>query len=238
MVGVNRTFSTVLVSFGMLLLLFFFILLLAVVPAHGQQYAATYPAFEGFIGFSANNNQFGDDRHNSFGVQGSGSYNPHRAIRAVADFGFHYHGSDIRWSYNNREAHLNEYQFLIGPEFVLRNKSRATPFVRGMAGFAGRRYAVPTGYVTCDYGGCHSEDFNLASDFGFAASVGGGLDVDINQLCALRVVQFDYIRTHLSRNTVNWPDVEGQLPIVTGWQNNYRFAFGIVLRLGERGNGR
>lgn len=235
MVGVNRTYGTALVSFAMLLLLFLFVFLLAVVPAHGQRFSATYPAFEGFLGFSANNNQFGDDRHNSFGVQGSGSFNPHRNIRAVADFGAHYHGTDIRWSFNNREAHLTEYQFLLGPEFVLRNKSRSTPFVHAMVGVAGRHYAVPTGFVTCSYGGCYSEDFTLATDFGFASSFGGGVDVDISPLCALRVVQFDYIRTHLSRNTLNWPDIEGQLPIVTGWQNNYRFGIGVVFKIGERG---
>jgi hypothetical protein len=233
-----RTQSTVLFAAASILFILVFIFLLAVVPAHGQ--FATYPAMEPFIGFSANNNEYGSDRHNSFGVQFSAGYNPHPFVRLVADFAGQYHGSDIRWDVNNHTASLKEYQFLIGPEFPVRNDTKTTPFFRAMVGVAGRNYAVPTD--DWEYNWATSawtpQDFSLASDLGFAASFGAGVDVDINPMLAFRVVQFDYLRTHLSRDKVNWEPVQGQLPVVTGWQNNYRFACGIVLKLGERGGRR
>lgn len=232
-----RTQSTVLFTAASILFILVFVFLLAVVPAQGQ---SVYPTSEPFIGFSANNNEYGSDRHNSFGIQLSAGYSAHRNVRLVFDFGAQYHGSDIRWDVNNKKATLKEYQFLIGPEFPIRNRSKVTPFFRTLVGVAQRDYAVPTGeweynWATNTY---EPKNFSLASDLGFAASFGGGLDVDVHPMLAFRVVQFDYLRTHLSRDKLNWEPVQGQLPIVTGWQNNYRFSCGIVVKLGERGGRR
>lgn len=212
---------------------------LVAVPASAQFKPATYPAIETYVGFSANNNEYGTDRHNSFGFQLTGGYNPHRNIRLIGDFAAQYHGTDIGWTVNDHKATLREYQFLVGPEFAIRTRSRATPFLRSMVGFAYRNYAIPSNeWEYNPESGWTPVNFSLASDLGFAAAFGGGVDVDIHPNLAFRVVQFDYVRTHLSRNSLNWEPVQGQLPIVTGWQNNYRFSCGIVLKLGERGGRR
>jgi len=48
-------------------------------------------------------------------------------------------------------------------------------------------------------------------------------------------VQFDWIRTHLSRDNAGYSTIQGQLPTLTGWQDNYRFSCGITFRWGEKG---
>lgn len=207
-----------------ILFIVIFVFLPGVVPAHGQ--FASDPASEPFLGFSANNHEYGSDRHNSFGVQLSAGYNLHRFVRLVADFATQYHGSDIRWNVNNHKADLKEYPFLIGSEFPIRNRTKTTPFFRAMIGVAGRDYAMPTDDWEYNWasGTWSPTDFTLASDLGFAASLGGGIDLDLNPMMSFGVVQFDSLRTHLSRDKVNWQPVQGQLPVVTGWQNDDRFG--------------
>jgi hypothetical protein len=55
---------------------------------------------------------------------------------------------------------------------------------------------------------------------------------------SLRIAQFDWIRTHLSRDNKNFSPQQGSLPILSGWQNNYRFSIGISFQIGEKGTAR
>jgi hypothetical protein len=50
---------------------------------------------------------------------------------------------------------------------------------------------------------------------------------------ALRMVRFDWIRSHLSRD--NFSPQQGSLPVLSGWQDNYRFSPGITFCFGEKG---
>ena len=56
------------------------------------------------------------------------------------------------------------------------------------------------------------------ADTGFAATVGGGLDVTVNERVAIRAFQLDYFR----------PNFFGEA------HNRGRLAFGMVFRFGKR----
>ncbi len=197
---------------------------------------AVYPVTEAYLSFAVSNNEYGTDRLNSPGVQFSAGYNPHRLIRLTGEFSGFFHGTNL--TYNGRQLRMRDYQLLFGPEFVFRNQSRVSPFVHVLAGYATRRYAVPNGIYYCTgyiYGSCSEQYTTLTSDSGFGTAVGGGLDVDVHPVIALRVVQFDYFRSNLNRGDMQFVTDQGPLPVLHSWQKNYRIAFGIVFKLGERG---
>ncbi len=199
--------------------------------------AQAYPAAEGYVGFTVFNNEYGTERHNSPGVHASFGYNVLRNLRLLADFGAEYHNTNIVWT-NGKSASANDYQLLFGPELTIRTRSSVTPFVHGLVGVAFRHYAVPTGEWICSgippYT-CYQDHFDIARDTGFAGAVGGGIDWQVHPIVALRLIQFDWIRSNLSRDNVNYSPAQGELPVITGWQDNYRFSAGFTFRIGEKG---
>lgn len=211
-----------------------FALFLCVPTAQAQQ----YPVAESYVGFTVLNNEYGTDRHNSPGAQLSFGYNVARNLRLVTDFGAQSHRTDIVWT-NGKQARANDYQLLFGPELAIRNSPRVTPFVHGLVGVAFRHYAVPngdwicTGYPTYS---CYQDHFDLAQETGFASGVGGGLDWHTHPTISVRLVQFDWIRSNLSRDNVDFSPAQGQLPILKGWQDNYRFSCGVTFRFGQKGS--
>ncbi len=195
--------------------------------------AQLYPAAEGYIGFTVLNNEYGTDRHNSPGVQFSFGYNVHRNLRLVADFGAQYHDTNIVWT-NGKKASADDYQLLFGPELTIRNSAKFTPFFHGLVGVAFRHYAVPSGNWICIDFNCYQDHFDVAKENGFASGVGGGLDWHVQPNISVRFVQFDWIRTHLSRDNPDY-SIQNQLPILKGWQDNYRFSAGVTFRFGAKG---
>ena len=218
---------------GLLVVLVLGLTLLFFVPPALSQ---AYPAMETFLGFSLNNNEYGTQRNNSPGVHLSLSINPRRSLRVLGHFAVQYHDSSILW-WNNRTARVEDFQLLFGPELALRRHEKLTPFVHALLGAASRNYAVPTGIWEYDpfTGGYSPKDYSITRDWGFAAGAGGGLDVNLGGMLALRVAQFDYLPTHLSHEDPVYMPPQGGFPITQGWQHNYRVAAGIVLKLGERG---
>jgi len=201
-----------------------------------QAWAQTYPAMEGYLGYSHYNNEYGSDRHNSPGVEFNYGYNFARNLQLLADVGAQFHNTDIIWT-NGKKAEADCYQFLFGPELKIRNRSKLTPFARSLAGAALRSYAVPSGHWVCTGfpSTCYQTSFSVARESGFAWSVGGGLDWQLQRGISLRLVQFDWIRTNLSRDNKNFSPLQGSLPILSGWQSNYRFSVGISFQFGEKG---
>ena len=212
-----------------------FVVAILLLAATGTM-AQTYPAIEAYLGYSHYNNEYGTDRHNSPGVEFNFGYNLARNLQLIADVGVQFHSTDITWT-NGKKAEADSYQFLFGPELKIRNRSKLTPFVRMLAGAALRNYAVPSGNWVCTGfpSTCYQTSFSVARDSGFAWSVGGGLDWQLQPGISLRVVQFDWIRTNLSRDNKNFSPQLGSLPTLSGWQDNYRFSIGISFQFGERG---
>lgn len=210
---------------------FLFVACGSLVPlARAQQ----YPAAEGYLGFTLVNNEYGTDRHNSPGVQLSLGYNASRYMRVAADFSTESHSTNILWT-NGEKAQANDYQLLLGPEITFRRGTEFTPFVRGVAGAAWRHYAVPSGNWICSAFSCYEDHFDLARESGFASGVGVGLDWHLWPRASIRLMQFDWFRTHLSRDNANYSPARGQLPISKGWQDNYRFSCGVTFRFGAKG---
>jgi hypothetical protein len=109
------------------------------------------------------------------------------------------------------------YNFLGGVQ-VKNNatKARFKPFAHALAGAAVTRSSFRT---TCTAGNCPSYIFGLDgiafSDTHFAAAVGGGLDIKINDRIDFRAIQVDYN------------------PIFRGggnWDHNIRFGIGVVFK--------
>lgn len=191
------------------------------------------PAAEVFGGFSLQRTQFGTDMVNAPGFELNFGYNPLKMVRLVADFGGQYHGTSL-FLFNSKVSTSN-YQLLFGPELVIRNKSRITPFVHPMFGWVTTRYNVPTGLLNCNGITCTNQKTTVITDSGLGLALGGGLDVAMSPMLSIRPIQFDYIRSHMSRNTPNFDIDPSIFPPLTSWQKNYRFGFGVVLRLGEHG---
>lgn len=196
--------------------------------------AQQYPAVESYLGFTAVDNEYGTERQNSSGMEMSFGFNLKRQLRLVTDFGFETHSTSIYW-YTGERARADMYQLLSGPEFTFRQKPRITPFVHGLAGAAWRHYAVPNGQWICSGYGCVEGHFDLAKEAGFASGLGGGLDWHLWPKVSMRVAQFDWIRTNLSRNSGYLIPAKGQLPPLADWQNNYRFSCGVVFQMGSKG---
>jgi opacity protein-like surface antigen len=218
-----------------LLLLVVNLLLFASFHCAPMAQAQQYPVAEGYIGFTVLNNEYGTDRHNSPGIHLGFGYNAARYLRLVADFGAQNHSTNIVWT-NGRRAQADDYQLLFGPELAIRKSPKATPFVHGLVGVAFRYYAVPTGNWICTPSSCYQDRFDIARENGFASAVGGGVDWHVHPTISVRLVQFDWIRTKLSRDNVDFSPVQGELPILKGWQDNYRFSCGVTFRFGQKGN--
>jgi outer membrane protein OmpA-like peptidoglycan-associated protein len=109
------------------------------------------------------------------------------------------------------------YTYLIGPRLSFRYQ-RLTPFIQVLVGAA---LASP---VTIN--GCTGDPVctPLDSEYAFAMTSGGGLDVTLTRHIAWRLFQAEYLTTRFS----NPPsDNAGR-----DWQGNLRLSTGLVLRFG------
>jgi hypothetical protein len=110
---------------------------------------------------------------------------------------------------------LGEWALLAGPVFAPRRGSRLAPFLHAKAGLVRSRRQVEVFGVTigatgvCD-GACPSET-------GFAAELGGGLDIRLGQRLGLRLPQVDYRFVRLASDDAR----------------RLRFSAGLLLRLGR-----
>lgn len=96
---------------------------------------------------------------------------------------------------------VNVHSFLAGPKFAYRAGNSVTPFAHVLFGATRASFGL----------------FGLsANDTAAAALAGGGLDVRLNDLIAVRAVQADYFVTRFSGEA----------------QHSLRLSFGVVLRFG------
>jgi hypothetical protein len=127
------------------------------------------------------------------GWNGQGTFNFTKWLGATADFGGYY-GSPFKVS-----AH--DYTFLFGPTIDIRTP-HFIPFVHALFGVDRFHVAALGGSI---------------NDSAFAVAVGGGVDIPVKGIFAIRAGQFDWVRTEHFSNT----------------QNNLRVSTGVVFRFGE-----
>ncbi len=97
--------------------------------------------------------------------------------------------------------------FSVGPQFAYRKLEKFIPFVRFLIGDA--RYGS---HQNPDISNLRYHENTLSLDFG------GGVDLKIHSIMAIRLIQADYYSTGFSRNR----------------HGDLRLGFGIVFRLGNR----
>lgn len=98
------------------------------------------------------------------------------------------------------QANAHIYTYTFGPQLTYRKHSRVTPFFHALVG--GARIGVS----------------GAGSDSGFAANVGGGIDIKVTDHFAVRAIQADGLITRFGGNTTGDP----------------RLSFGVVFRLGKK----
>lgn len=141
------------------------------------------------------------------GGSGSVALNANHWFSIVGEVGG-YHSGNV----NNTRLDLNVISYLIGPRISLRSSSRITPFGQILVGGGHASGTLYSGSAASS---------GLGTQNGFAATVGGGIDVGITKRVAIRLVEADYFVTRFQNGSNNH-------------QNNLRISAGLVFRFGKR----
>jgi len=156
------------------------------------------PVAEAYLGYAYNrcDTQGSDTSCNLNGWNGSISFNPNKNVGVVVDFGGYYGkvGDD---------EDVNIHSVMIGPKFTFRSE-RMTPFVQALAGY---------GHINAKAG-----PEVLVKENDFAMAFGGGLDINLTNLFAVRPFQIDYFVIKSGNDLLD----------------NFRYSGGIVFKLGNR----
>ena len=144
----------------------------------------------------------GGDSFNMNGFDLSAAINGNKWLGFLADFGGYY-GS--MGGSGDDKANVNIYTLMFGPKIAIR-KGKVTPFGEALFGY-GRVKA------TTDV-----SNFLALRENNFAMAFGGGVDINLNSLIAIRPAQLDYVMIQMQGQSLN----------------NFRYTAGIVFRLGKR----
>ena len=196
------------------------------VSAFAQTQTDEYRKNEFYVGYSNQQLESGDYRtangfegayvrniHRYFGIKGSvsGAYRNDSFEPTFTD------PTNGTFSYRIKTSDA-VYNFLGGVQ-VKNNASEARfkPFAHALAGVAVTRSKISA--PVCTAGTCPSIINNGAAftftNTNFAAAVGGGLDIKINEKIDFRAIQVDYNPIYRGGNN---------------WQNNIRFGVGVVFK--------
>lgn len=104
------------------------------------------------------------------------------------------------------EVKLKDFAFGAGPKFTFRNSSPLTPFGHVLIGFDKMKIDVSASAEG------QSMEAEALSETGLGVTLGGGVDVKVNDNFAVRIVQADYYMTGHMDDT----------------QNNFILSFGAV----------
>lgn len=198
-----------------------------------QTTSSDYHKFEAFGGYSnnqvdagdggaANEEEFGivsNDRESFNGFEVSGVGNISRYVGIKGDFSGNYKNYEFdvpRFGTVNARDQLkikaSVYNFLGGIQVKdnLKQGSRFRPFMHALVGVAHARSKVDTSF--CNRQTVDCDDDLSESNTGFAAAIGGGIDIRASNRILIRAIQFDYNPNHIGGST----------------QNNFRIGVGIV----------
>jgi Outer membrane protein beta-barrel domain len=145
-------------------------------------FSLLHPSVPGNLGKGTSQSQFIQSTGESVlgnvpGWGASATVNFSRMFGVTADFGGNYKNADMIQGVTVN-ASGNLHTFLFGPTVTMRNK-RVSPFAHALFG-VGRVSASAEG-----------SRFTY-SETGFAASIGGGVDIALHRHIALRAVEADY----------------------------------------------
>lgn len=134
-------------------------------------------------------------------------YNLTRNLGVVADLGANYSGTPNGISVQN-----TTFEYLFGPRYNVRH-GRWNPFVQALFGQERFSNGFAPGTSFAYTGGTQTD---------FAMAFGGGLDIAVSKSLSLRPFEVDYMPL--------------QVPFANQrfMQNDFRYAAGVVLRLGSK----
>lgn len=198
--------------------------------------ADEYNKVEGFIGYSNNQidtgisdddndlQDFFGDREGFHGVNGSVTGNVTRFVGIKGDVSGHFKSYEFdvpragsTTATDRFKVDASIYNFLGGVQIKDNAKegSRFRPFAHALAGVVHTRAKVDSSFFTssfCQQAGVDCREDLAESETGFAAAVGGGIDIKATDRFSIRAIQVDY-------NPIR---ANGTI------QNNFRFGFGVV----------
>jgi opacity protein-like surface antigen len=194
-----------------------------------------YHKVEGFIGYSNNQvdtgisddendlQDFFGDREGFHGVNGSVVGNINRYIGIKGDVSGHFKGYEFdvprpgTTTTDRFKVDASLYNFLGGVQVKDNSKdgSRFRPFGHALVGVAHARAKVDNSFFTsgfCQQAGVDCREDLSESETGFAAAIGGGIDIKATDRFSIRAIQVDYNPVRINGTT----------------QNNFRFGVGLV----------
>lgn len=174
------------------------------------------------------NNDFFDRRKGLHGINASGTGFFGSALGLKGDFSFHRNDDTTDLNGGRDSIKTDVYYFMGGPVLKFRNPSRIEPFIHALAGGAHTRYDVESSRDIT--GGTTRTSFE-ASSTDFAAAIGGGLDVRLNDRFSIRAIQVDYAPVFLRDRSINVLGGAGAIQPFTlegQRQDNIRISVGIV----------
>ncbi len=160
------------------------------------------------------------------------------------------------------KADVRRYTYMFGPEFSYRGNSKVRPFAHALFGASKAEVRKLDVDWTREYQQDYNNGNNLYayrylgnisgsfSNTGFAMALGGGLDINVNDRWAIRLVQVDYMPTfhelkgRMTREEIryygttmddlafDWAEVideDFQMP--SHRYNNLRLSAGVVIRI-------
>lgn len=171
-------------------------------------------------GSNNSSNKFFSKRQGFNGVEFSGVGNISRYVGIKGDFSANYKTYTVDtpgFAPSQFKVKASLYNVLGGVQIKdnARDGSRFRPFAHVLAGFANGRTKFDNSFTSgsfCQQAGIDCRDSSV-SETGFAAAIGGGIDIKANDRFSIRAIQIDYNPTRLGGST----------------QNNVRFGFGVVL---------
>ena len=187
------------------------ILLVASITGFSQDEAPKIEAYGTYTLFRADIDIF-----NNESLQGWGAgvqWNPQRYLGLVAEFNGSYGSSNVpnpTLPGTTVKVGTNVYSYLFGPRVSYRTKP-LTLFAHSLFGFATLQTDLANNCPTC----------NTINKNQFAMALGGGVDVNITKVIAIRAGDFDYVPIH------------SDLPLNNGGSSyfrNFRYQAGVVFK--------
>jgi hypothetical protein len=186
----------------------------------GAQVTQTeYSKVEAFAGYSYLRNS--GNNFNGWEGQLTYNFNPH--FGATADFSGHYRTAAAFSPLSGFSASANQrlYTYLFGPTATARFGKNS---VFGHALFGAAHSTVGAGF-TIPIIGSFNTGVNDAT--GFAMALGGGVDIGLNRMFAIRAAQVDYLYTHFNSFDALTTGFSNN---TSNHQNGFRYSGGIVFR--------
>jgi hypothetical protein len=177
------------------------------------------PKVEAFAGYSYLRNS--GNGFNGWEGQLTYNFNPH--FGATGDFSGYYRTAAAFEPLSGFSVSANQrmYSYLFGPTATARFGKNS---VFGHALFGGVHSSVGAGF-TAPIIGSFNTGVNSATAFGMA--LGGGVDIGLNRMFAIRAAQVDYLYTHFNSFDALTTGFSNN---TSNHQNGFRYSGGIVLR--------